>query len=80
MRSRPGPTKSDLILLGISAACVTVVASTSNLTVDVIAGLPLSVYIPGAAMNEMRFLWASLPCMPEYCVGKKRPAMPLASA
>ncbi len=40
----------DLILLAVSATCVGIAAMSSNLAVNVISGLPLSVYLPGAAL------------------------------
>jgi Protein of unknown function (DUF1616) len=48
--SRWMPTRSDLLLLGITAACIAAVALSSARAVDVIVGLPLTIYLPGAAL------------------------------
>jgi hypothetical protein len=45
--------RSDSILFALSAACVAVTAVSSNPTVDVITGLPLTVYLPGAALVSL---------------------------
>jgi len=44
------PPRSDLTLLAISAVCIVVAALSSNEVIDVIAGLPLTAYLPGVAL------------------------------
>ena len=50
MKSRRMPTWGDLFLLVASAACIVAVDKSSNRAVDVVAGLLLVVYLPGAAL------------------------------
>ncbi|MGD0882234.1 MAG: hypothetical protein ABSB09_11765 [Acidimicrobiales bacterium] len=44
------PTRDDLLRLALSAACIAIVAVSSNQVVDVVAGLPLAAYFPGAVL------------------------------
>ena len=44
------PTRGDLILIGISAVCIIVAAFSSVGAIDAIVGLPLTTYLPGAAL------------------------------
>ncbi len=53
MRSIRSLTWTDLILLGVSAACIAAVATLSTPTVRVIAGLPLTLYLPGAGLVSL---------------------------
>ena len=50
MKSRRMLTWGDLFLLVASAACIVAVDKSSNRAVDVVAGLLLVVYLPGAAL------------------------------
>ena len=50
MTSRQILTRSDLTLLGLSAICIAAAAVSSTVLVDVIVGLPLTAYLPGAIL------------------------------
>jgi hypothetical protein len=50
MTSRRILTRDDLFLLALSAGCIAIVAISPTTAVDVVAGLPLTIYLPGAAL------------------------------
>lgn len=50
MISRHTMTRDDLVLLTVSAVCIGVASLSTSLVADVVAGVPLIAYLPGAAL------------------------------